>query len=499
MVVGRYLTVTNYSKVDVDALALLAFKGEDLGKVFSDVNEYLGGLLSRVVELGDLKGELKESEVVVLYSSKDEGPKRVILVGGGELSKADYEVLRVYGGTAVSKAKSLGVKKLAIALRVINNDPLKSLKAVAEGAELANYVFSRYKKDVKLVDEVFIVGEESIEGSNEVLKEVSILGEAYRLARDLANTPPEDANPDTLEGIIKEVFKDIPNTEVKVLNEEQLRKEGLNGIVAVGKGSVRRPRLVIIEYRGGGSKWYALVGKGVCFDSGGINLKRSKWIVDMKYDKAGAMAVLATTYAVAKLKLPINLVALLPLVENMPSGSAIKPGDIIRMYNGSTVEIVTTDAEGRLILADAIAYAVKNYKPEFVIDLATLTGSIVVALGNQAAGLFSNDESLTKLIEEAANESGERVWRMPLWREYFEDIKSEVADIKNLGYEGTAGAQAGAAFLAKFTEGTKWAHLDIASTAWTQDEGPKKPYYPKGATGYGIRLLVELLKKLPKA
>ncbi len=496
MVVSRYLVLKNYSELDTDALALLGFKGEDLGSVYSDVNEYLGGLLTRVAELGDFKGELREEEVITLYSVREGGPRRVILVGGGELGSADYEVLRMYAGYAVSRARSLGIKKLGIALRVVNNDPKSSLRALAEGAELANYAFSKYRKDVKLLDEVVVVGREPIEGSDEVLKEVSVIGEAYRLARDLANTPPEEANPDTLEEVIKEVFKDLPNTRVKVLKEKDLRREGLNGIIAVGKGSERRPRLVIIEYRGGGSKWYALVGKGVCFDSGGINLKRSKWITDMKFDKAGAMAVLATTYAVAKLKLPINLVALLPLVENMPSGSAIKPGDIIRMYNGLTVEIVTTDAEGRLILADSIAYAVRNYRPEFIIDLATLTGSIVVALGNQAAGLFSNDEGLAKLIEEASKESGERVWRMPLWREYFDDIKSEVADIKNLGYERVAGAQAGAAFLAKFTEGTKWAHLDIAGTAWTQDEGPKKPYYPKGATGYGIRLLINLLKKL---
>ncbi len=493
MSVSRYLLVRDYRNVKSDALAILLFKGESPKRLYADVDEGLRGLLSRVVELGDFKGDI--NEVLTLYNTDLPYP-RIIMVGGGDVKEASYETLRVFGGHAVSRARSLGISKVSIALRVLG-DPAKSLRAIAEGAILANYTFSKYKKDVKLVKEIEIVGKEEVPNWESIVNEVNIVGEAYKLSRDLANSPPEDVNPDTFENYVRDVLKDLP-VNIKVLSKEEIVKEGLNGILAVGKGSVRGPKLLIMEYRGGSGPWYAVVGKGVCFDAGGLNLKRDKWIAEMKFDKSGAASVVGIIYAAAKLKLPINLVGLVPLVENLPSGSSYKPGDIIKMYNGLTVEVVNTDAEGRLILADAIAYAIKNYKPEVVIDLATLTGAIVVALGNQAAGLFTNDESLAKELEKAAEESGERVWRLPLWKEYFEDIKSEVADIKNLGVVGAAGAQAGAAFLAKFAEEAKWAHLDIASTAWTQEEGPKKPYYPKGATGFGIRLVLTYLKSKVK-
>ncbi|RLG77453.1 MAG: leucyl aminopeptidase, partial [Thermoprotei archaeon] len=244
--------------------------------------------------------------------------------------------------------------------------------------------------------------------------------------------------------------------------------------------------------------WHAVVGKGVCFDAGGLDLKSATSMHQMKFDKSGASYAAAIAYATAKLGLKINLVALLPLVENLPSGKSYKPLDIIKMYNGLTVEVHNTDAEGRLILADSLAYAEKNYHPETIIDLATLTGSIIVALGNQGAGLFTNNEDLKNKLLRVAEETGERVWPMPLWKEFYEDLKSDFADIKNLGIGRAGGAIAAAAFLSKFVEKTKWAHLDIAGTAWVQEEGPRKPYYPKGATGYSIRLVLKYLKDIAK-
>lgn len=493
MLVSRYSVVKDLREVKADALALIVFKDVKPSEMYPDVEASAGGVVTKALELGDFRGD--EGEVLVTYCSSTPY-LRVLAVGGGERSEATYETLRVYGGAAVSKSMSLGVKSLAIYLHPLR-DRRRSLRAVAEGASLANYSFGRYK-EVRGVSEVFIVGRVRVAGWADVLKEVAVVSEAYRIGRDLANSPAEDVNPESFEGFVREAFRGTP-VRVRVLHLKELLNEGLRGIAAVGRGSPREPRLVILEYRGGGSGWYAVIGKGVCFDSGGLNLKTSQWMRDMKFDKAGAAYAVAIAYAAAKLKLPLNIVVLAPLVENLPSRNPYKPGDVIRMYNGLTVEVANTDAEGRIILADAIAYAVRNYRPRALIDLATLTSGIVVALGSNAAGLFSNDEELARGIERASEECGERVWRMPLWREYLEDIKSDVADLKNVGVPNVATPIAGAAFLSRFTDGTPWAHIDIAGTAWTRDEGPKKPYYPKGATGFGIRLVLEYLKGVARA
>jgi leucyl aminopeptidase len=271
----------------------------------------------------------------------------------------------------------------------------------------------------------------------------------------------------------------------------------MNGVLSVSRGSREEPKVVILRYRGGKAdgKPIVLVGKGVTFDSGGISIKPSEKMEDMKYDKAGAAAVLATVYAAASLHIPLNIVAIAPLVENLPSGSAYKPGDVIKHYGGKTSEVISTDAEGRLILADVLAYAVDKEKPQAIIDLATLTGACVVALGSQASGLFGNDQALIERVKRAAEASGERVWQLPLWKEYSEQIRSDVADIKNSGGRA-AGAITAAAFLSNFIGTTPWVHLDIAGTAYTAEDGTKvKTYTPKGATGVGVRLLIKLLKE----
>jgi leucyl aminopeptidase len=281
------------------------------------------------------------------------------------------------------------------------------------------------------------------------------------------------------------------NIRCTVLDAEKMKEVGMNALLAVARGSDEPPQLIILEYRGGkkSSPVIALVGKGITFDSGGISIKPSEKMDEMKTDMAGGAAVIATVRAAAELGLPLNLVGIVPATENLPGGRAYKPGDIISSLSGRTIEVVTTDAEGRLILADALAYAAR-FKPAAIIDLATLTGACVVALGEHVIGMMGTDDELKREIREAADLTGERVWELPLWEEYHEQIKGDAADFKNSGGRA-GGAITAAAFLSKFTGDTPWVHLDIAGPACVAKD---KPYIPKGASGVGVRLLVQFLR-----
>jgi leucyl aminopeptidase len=269
---------------------------------------------------------------------------------------------------------------------------------------------------------------------------------------------------------------------------------GLNGIVSVGKGSQYPPKLIILEYRGSNDdeRPYLLVGKGVTFDTGGISLKDSDKMDEMKFDKSGGCDVIAVMKAVASLKLPVNVIGLIPSVENMPSSTSYRPGDIIKMYNGKTVEVLNTDAEGRLILADALAFGISTYNPKAVIDLATLTGACIIALGTNVAAVIGTNKKLIDELHNISERTGEKFWELPLYEEFSEQIKSYVADIKNIGGR-PGGAITAASFLSNFTNGLPWMHIDIAGTAWTQEGTYERSYNPKGATGFGIRTLVKLL------
>jgi leucyl aminopeptidase len=269
---------------------------------------------------------------------------------------------------------------------------------------------------------------------------------------------------------------------------------GLNGIVSVGKGSDNPPKMLILEYNGTSNNAapYMLVGKTVTFDTGGISLKPSEKMDEMKYDKCGGCTVLGIMRAVSEFRLPIRVIGIIPCVENMPSSSSYRPGDIIRMFNGKTVEVLNTDAEGRIILADAIAYGVKTYKPRLIIDLATLTGACIIALGANVAAMIGTDTELKNRLKKLSEVTGEKMWELPLWEEFHDQIKSHVADIKNIGGR-PGGAITAAAFLSNFTNGIPWVHLDIAGTGWTQDGTSKKSYNPKGATGFGLRTIVKFL------
>lgn len=374
------------------------------------------------------------------------------------------------------------------------SDPASVVEAVA----LSQYNFLKYKtngdkKERGEIEQLNIIGEKKLEP--EVKKALAIAA-AVNFVRGIANEPANVATPSFLAKTAEELKG--KNMSVQVLDKEKLVELGCGALLSVAAGSVQPPAMVVMEYKPAKySTTIALVGKGITFDSGGISLKPGKDMDQMKFDKSGACAVMGSVKAISELQLPIRVVGVFAATENLPSGSASKPGDIVKAYNGKTIEILNTDAEGRLILADALSYTTKNYKPNYVIDIATLTGACVVALGNNASGLFTNNNPFAEKVIAAGEESGDRCWQLPLWPEHDEKVKSDVADVKNLGSpEGSGGAIAGAAFLKQFVGDIPWVHLDVAGTAWTT---APRDYYCKGATGVGVRLFVKLCQNLCKA
>ena len=327
------------------------------------------------------------------------------------------------------------------------------------------------------------------------------------LARDLANLPPNECPPAELARAARSLCSSSASLRCRILSGAALSRGGFGGMLAVGGGSANSPCLIVVEYRGGKGAAgrngrgrplrspAAIVGKAVTFDTGGISLKPRERMDEMKFDKCGGCAVLGIMSAAARMRLPADAVGIIPAAENMPGGASYRPGDIVRLYGGRTAEIINTDAEGRLILADAIAYAESEYAPREIIDLATLTGACVVALGANTAGLFSSDDGLAGRILDASARTSEDVWRLPLGADHMEAVSSSVADVKNMGTGRAAGAAAAAAFLRGAVGRTPWAHLDIAGTAWTQAGTAKRPYNPGGATGFGVRLILDHLAR----
>jgi len=482
---------------ECELLVIGGFEDSGLEGVAKSVDGALGGELSDMIRDGEFKGKPKQVKIV-----RTQGrirPKRVLLVGLGRSEGFDTEVVRSASGKAGLTVREAGLTSYTTTLLEAERRlPMgRVVEGIVEGCELALYRFSKYKSpepgEGREVEKLTILLDdpEYVYEAREAVARTQIIDRGVMLARDLSNTPSSDCTPTYMAERAVEVARES-GLKCKVLGVEEMKRLGMGGILGVSRGSQQPPRLVILEYRGGGdSKPIVLVGKGVTFDSGGISIKPSEKMEEMKYDKSGAAAVIAVLQVAAQLRLPLNIVGITPIVENLPSGSAYKPGDILRMYGGKSVEVISTDAEGRLILADALAYA-SSYSPQAVIDIATLTGAVVIALGNLASGLLGNNEELNRRIKEAGEVTGERVWELPLWSEYQEQLKSEVADIKNVGGR-PAGTITGASFLSSFVD-YPWAHLDIAGTAYTQNGMPERPYIPKGATGVGVRLLTEVLR-----
>lgn len=485
---------TNLEDIKADYLIIQFFEGAEVPEVVLTLPESIKEEIASPIRAGCFKAKLGQ---VLLVYPKSAGPVRCfLLLGLGSKQDFSLESLRQAHGYAALKVKEIGSKDMAVPIPNIPPYTASEITtSVVEAISLAFYKFNRYKskaEDGKYPELIrLVVGSNTKNACDAAAREAAIVSEAVKLARDIANMPSNDIPPKRMAEIATEVGM-ASGFSTKVFDMEILERMGMRGIVSVGKGSSNPPVLIVMRYDGGGDT-YAVVGKGVVFDSGGISIKPSEKMEEMKYDKSGAATVIALMKAVAELKLPVRLIGIVPAVENLPNGNALKPGDIIKFRNGKTAEIISTDAEGRLILADALAYA-SEMKPKAIIDLATLTGACVIALGTHASGLFSNNEELADKLIKAGERTGERLWRLPLWKEYFEQIKSDVADMKNVGGR-PAGAITAAAFLMNFVDSNiPWAHIDIAGTAWTQESSPEKSYIPRGATGIGVRLLVEFLK-----
>jgi leucyl aminopeptidase len=445
----------------------------------------------------EFKGE--KGDRLSLYNLPDVKAVRVMFMGLGKLEKVDTESLRAAAGKAVKEAVKKGLSNIMIAVpaaATIKIQIQSVLEAMMEGACLGNHLFDKYKKEKKqkpLKKIHLLVNADVFKTYRKLAARIETVCQGTLLAREWVSTPPNDKKPEQFANAIARLARK-ENLKVTVWGEKALQQKKFGAILAVGAGSRNKPRMVILEHHPKGtSDTIVLVGKGVTFDSGGINLKPSGSLEDMKMDMSGAAAVAATMISVARLKSNTSIVGIIPVVENMPSGEASRPGDIIDTYDGKTVEIGNTDAEGRLILIDAIAYGVKKYKPRILIDLATLTGACVVALGEKIAGLFSLDDKLAEDILSSGAETHERCWRMPLPDDYKELLKSEFADLNNMSSTRYGGAITAALFLSEFVGDTRWAHIDIAGPAYTKKE---TDYCGAGGTGFGVRLLCNLLSRI---
>ncbi len=430
-------------------------------------------------------------------AAKGISPRR-LHVGVGEKGKVTPQGLRRAAGTAVKALLKIGAEEIAIEA----GDHAAHLSPIVEGALLAAYKFegekapaARRKNALKQLTVVAGFGSSgSLKEAKKAAEAGQILAEAANLVRAIGNLPGNEITPITLAERARKIAQ-ANGLKFQVWDERQLKKEGFGGILAVGKGSANPPRFITLQYQGAKSKGaapYAIVGKAITFDSGGISIKPADRMDEMKWDKMGGCAVLGILQAVSALKLPINVIGLIASAENMPSANAYRPGDIVTTYDGQTIEVLNTDAEGRIVLADALSYAVKNHQPKAIFDLATLTGACVVALGGSRAGLFTDDETLRAQLWSRSEEVGDPVWPLPVGDEFDEQIKSDVALVKNTGgREG--GASTAASFLRHWTGGLPWVHLDIAGPAWITKD---LPYLEKGATGFGVRLVVDYLRRV---
>ena len=479
-------------QVKADVLAVFLFQDAELFRKDARIlGRLFGSRIAPLFDAGDFLAKEKESAVV--YLGRGFKSPRLLLVGLGEQKKLSAEQLRRAASTAAKKARKLKASSLALAVPSLRKDVSDSIVALCEGASLALYKFDKYltkePDDQKKVQEIILCSNESAVAAsgNAAVRRAQVVVDATIAARDLANAPGNEIYPETLADAATKAGEQF-GFRVTVLEESEIEELGMGGVISVCQGSSKPARFIILEY-GDGGKPVVLIGKGVTFDTGGISIKPAASMAEMKMDMSGAAAVIGTFQAVAQLKLPVHVVGLIPAVENMPSGSAVKPGDIIRHYNGKTSEVDNTDAEGRLILADALGYA-SRYNPSAVVDLATLTGACVVALGHVVTGMMGNDEGLLKRLKAAGEKTFERVWELPLYDEYQKLIKSDVADVKNVGGRWGGAITAGW-FLKKFVGNYKWVHLDIAGTAILEENGE---YTQRGASGVGVRLLTEFLK-----
>ena len=490
-----------------EAIVVNLFEGvKRPGGATAAVDRALGGAVSGLIEVGDVTGKFKECYLLPTLG-KIPAP-RVFILGLGERGRFTLDRIREVSAKAALKARELKLDSLSTIVHGAGIGGLDlgfAVEAVVEGAILGTYRFARYRTKAEDgesgPDRLTIVTPEraQVRVVERAMGVARTTAAAVSFARDLINAPSNDKTPRHLAEQCERMAKEV-GLKCAVMDEKEIQRTGMGAFWGVAKGSAQPPRFVVLEWWGGpkAQKPVALVGKGITFDTGGISLKPQDgqlgpmW--EMKYDMSGAATVFATLRACAELKLHVNVVGIAPCTENMPGGNAQKPGDIVRTIGGKTIEVLNTDAEGRLVLADGIGYALR-YEPQVVIDIATLTGAMVIALGKKTAGVLGTDRGTIRRIMEAGRACGENFWEMPIFDEYDEQIKSDFADVKNIGGRAAGGITA-AKFLQRFTEGRPWVHLDIAGPVWNDGgaDAPKREYHPKGATGIPVRTLVRMLR-----
>lgn len=466
--------------------------GKTLTPSAQAVDEATGGALTRAMGAARFEGKAEQSLTLLAPSGTD--LDKVIALGLGEAGKLDATAWQAFGGSACAALS--GDKEGSIAVDAIEGCPLAGDEAAANvgfGALLRSYRFDKYrtteKKDDKpRLNKLHVLTDAS--GAKKAFGALEAVADGIFLTRNLVSEPANILGPEEFAKECRKLEK--AGLKITVLGEKEMTKLGMGSLVSVGNGSARESQLVVMEWNGGkdGDAPVAFVGKGVCFDSGGISIKPAAGMEDMKWDMAGAGVVTGLMKALAGREAKVNAVGLIGLVENMPSGTATRPGDVVTSMSGQTIEVINTDAEGRLVLADVLTYAQKEYKPREIIDLATLTGAIIIALGSEHAGLFSNNDDLSQAITEAGTATGEKVWRLPLGDAYDKQIKSDIADMKNVGGR-EAGSITAAQFLQRFVKDTPWAHIDIAGVTWSKKDTAT---VPKGGTAFGVRLLNALVE-----
>ncbi|MCF7826949.1 MAG: leucyl aminopeptidase [Candidatus Marinimicrobia bacterium] len=487
------LSLTPHSELPVGQKAYILGIFSDVGisTDFKDDHPNLSKQINLAMKNGEFKAKLNQS--LVLYTADCKTSQRYIIIGLGESEKYKSDFLRQAAATAAKLIVGLKVSSFAIEFMGESRLAPGDAQALAEGLVMGSYRFLNYKKsedDYTGIDDVTVVSDTAIADALAYGMQVAA---GVVLARDLGNHPSNIATPSYLADTAEAIAK-IGGMKTTIYDREDFEKLGLGGIQGVAQGSDVPPKFIIMEYMGGGkdAKTLGLVGKGLTFDSGGISIKPSAGMDEMKFDMLGGAAVLGIMSVVAETKPKLNIIAVIPSTENMNGGEAYKPGDILTAYNGKTIEILNTDAEGRLILADGLSYITDKYKLDGLVDFATLTGAVVVALGHRYSGIMTNDQDFANELIAVGEKTQDRVWQMPLDDEYAEDIKSTIADVKNTGTAREAGTIAAAAFLREFVkEGTSWCHVDIAGSGWLKKG---RSYLPEGPTGAGVRLIMELIR-----
>lgn len=493
--------VGDIATIEADAIIVNHFTGtRQLSGDTAVVDRALDGAISKLIKQGDIKGKL--NELTLLHSLGKLPADRIAITGLGKKQELTINKVRNAVAETCRYLRKKGVTSIAsgaqgAGIKGINNE--SAAQAMTEGALLGLYTFRRYitkkENDFGEIKKLLIVGNEREKPLLErAISKGRIMAEAANWARDLVNEPSNYMTPTQMADAARQLAQKY-GLQVEVLDKEKIAELGMGGLLGVAQGSQQPPKFIILDYKGRDSNEsdIALVGKGITFDSGGISIKPSEAMAEMKGDMAGGASVMATLIAIAQLKPKINVTALVPATENLPSGTALKPGDILTAMNGKTIEVLNTDAEGRLILADALSYANK-LGAKSIVDVATLTGACMVALGRLCSGIFSNNQQLAEKVIAAGNETGEYAWQLPMFEEYREQLKSDIADIKNIGNR-YGGAITAAKFLEEFVNKTPWLHLDIAGTYETDKE---KGYLVKGATGIPVRTLVNLVLSLSK-